>query len=76
MTVEGAPKGDHIVWPQNAELIIKTEQRPGEITVGRLFARGFTALRPKEYQDLRGFYQKVATSDQQQVVLTGATKGN
>jgi hypothetical protein len=25
---------------------------------------------PEEYQDLRGFYQKVATADQQQLVLT------
>ena len=42
-------------------------------------ARGFTfALSQKEYQDLRGFYQKVAVANQAQLVLTRtpAPKGN
>jgi hypothetical protein len=42
-------------------------------------ARAFTLAKPLEYQDLRGFYQKVAAADQQQLVLTAAPqagKGN
>jgi hypothetical protein len=30
----------------------------------------FTLSKPDEYQDLRGFYQKVAAADQEQLVLT------
>lgn len=39
------------------------------MTVYRSIARGFTFLKPEQYQDLRGFYQKVAANDQQQLVL-------
>ncbi len=36
-------------------------------------AYNFTLLDPKYYSDLHDFYQKVATADQQQLVLTRAT---
>jgi hypothetical protein len=39
----------------------------------RSLSRAFTFALPAEYQDLRGFYQKVATADQQQLVLTAAS---
>jgi hypothetical protein len=43
-----------------------------------LLAHNYTLLDPKDYNDLHGFYQKVATADQQQLVLTRTTaaKGN
>jgi hypothetical protein len=43
-----------------------------------LLSRAFTLVKPEQYQDLRGFYQKVAAADQQQLVLTAtpAGKGN
>jgi hypothetical protein len=47
---------------------------PGQIEVTRTLARAFTLAKPEEYQDLRGFYQKVAVADQGQLVLTAATK--
>jgi hypothetical protein len=71
-TVEGAPKEDHILWTGSADLITKVVQKPGEVTVVRSVARGFVLLKADEYQDLRGFYQKVEASDQQQIVLTQA----
>jgi hypothetical protein len=40
---------------------------------------GLRCWRPKEYPDLREYYQKIATADQQQLVLTAApaaAKGN
>ena len=51
---------------------------PGKVTIVRQFARAFTTAEASEYNDLRGFYQKVATADQQQLVLTGVqgAKGN
>jgi hypothetical protein len=42
-------------------------------------ARAFSYAKPEEYQDLRGFYQKIAAADQSQLVLTTAplaSKGN
>jgi hypothetical protein len=30
---------------------------------------GFTFVKPDEYQDLRGFYEKVSAADQGQLVL-------
>jgi hypothetical protein len=47
--------------------------------VVRVFARNFCLLYPKDYNDLRDFYQKVAAADQAQLVLTKAPpvdKGN
>jgi hypothetical protein len=34
--------------------------------------RAFTIVKPEEYQDLRGFYQKVSAADQAQLVLAAA----
>jgi len=53
-------------------LNVKVASEPGKVTVFRSFARGFTFLKPEQYQELRGFYQKVAASDQQQLVLARA----
>jgi len=77
-TVEGAPPDNKIAWPQHANLLEKTVIAPGQITIARSLARAFTFAKPEEYQDLRGFYQKVAAADQQQLVLTAApaAKGN
>jgi hypothetical protein len=69
-TVEGAPQDAHISWPQHANLIIKTVSIPGKVTIARSLARAFTFAKPDEYNDLRGFYQKVAAADQAQLVLT------
>jgi transglutaminase-like putative cysteine protease len=68
--VEGAPPDNKIVWPQHAVLNVKSKSGPSQITVARVLSRAFTTVKPEEYQDLRGFYQKVAASDQAQLVLT------
>jgi len=47
----------------------KTASAPSQITLARVFARGFSSAKPEDYQDLRGFYQKVAAADQAQLVL-------
>jgi hypothetical protein len=77
-SVEGAPQDAKITWPEHAVFVNKTVAGPGQITIARQFARAFTLAKPEEYQDLRGFYQKVAASDQQQLVLAvaPAPKGN
>jgi hypothetical protein len=77
-TVEGTPQDSKITWAGHAVYGTQTVSAPGQITIARTLARAFTLAKPEEYQDLRGFYQKVATADQQQLVLTSniAPKGN
>jgi len=76
--VEGAPQDARIPWPGYAVLVAKAKADSGQITVARLFSRAFTLVKPEQYQELRGYYQKVAAADQQQLVLsaTPAGKGN
>lgn len=74
-TVEGAPQDTNDVWKGHAQYILKTQAGTGQITVERLLARGFDLAKPDEYQDLRGFYQKVAAADQSELVLTQAATG-
>ena len=78
-TVEGAPPDSKISWFGHAVYVSKSVTAPNQITVARQLGRAFTEAKPEEYQDLRGFYQKVAAADQAQLVLTrapAAAKGN
>ena len=77
-TIEGAPQDTKIPWPSHAAYATKATLSPGQITIVRQLTRAFTIAKPEEYNDLRGFYQKVAAADQQQLVLTtsAAPKGN
>jgi hypothetical protein len=79
LAMEGAPQDTNIPWKGHAILATKTVPATGQITIARQMVRGFTFAKPEEYQDLRGFYQKVAGADQQQLVLAAASsagKGN
>ena len=77
-TVESAPQPAQLPWPDHAALVIKTQTGPGTIDIKHIYARAFVLLEPKEYPALRDYYQKIATSDAQQVVLAPApgTAGN
>ncbi|HVN93967.1 MAG TPA: DUF3857 domain-containing protein [Terracidiphilus sp.] len=70
VTMEGGLQDGTIAWPNHAALIVKSVSQPGQITVRQTLLVGFTLAKPDEYQDLRGFYQKVAAADQQQLVLS------
>lgn len=70
MSVEGAPQNTKISWEGHAIFATKTASAPGQITIARILARGFSSAKAEEYQDLRGFYQKIAAADQAQLVLT------
>ncbi len=72
MTIEGAPPDTDFSWSGHARFLAKSTTEPGQITIVRSFARSFTFAKPEEYQDLRGFYQKVAAANQEQLVLTSA----
>ncbi len=68
--MEGAPQDTKVSWEGHAVYIVKSKSDPGQITVARVLARAFDLARPLDYQDLRGFFQKVAAADQGQLVLT------
>jgi Domain of Unknown Function with PDB structure (DUF3857)/Transglutaminase-like superfamily len=79
-TVEGAPQDAKVAWPGHAILATKCTPGEGQVQVVYSIVRGFALAQADEYQDLRGFYQKVAATDQEQLVLasagTTAGKGN
>jgi hypothetical protein len=77
-SVETTPQAADVTWPGSALLKITSTAKDGSVTVVRTFAHNFALLPASDYNDLRNFYQKVATADQQQLVLTRATpaKGN
>ena len=78
MSVESAPQGSDASWPNHALMKVATETKPNMVTVARTLAYNFTVLEAGDYTNLHDFYQKVATADQQQLVLThtAIAKGN
>jgi hypothetical protein len=75
---ESGPRTENISWPDHAVLSVVTTSTAGKVEVTRKFIYGYTILGSKEYGDLRGFYQKVATTDQQQLILmrSASASGN
>ncbi len=69
MTVEGAPQDTSVPWQGHAVFVLKTKTGSGQIEIVSTVARAFSRAKPEEYQDLRGFYQKVAAAEQAQLVL-------
>jgi len=72
--VESLPTDTPIQWAGHAAFNTKTKADPKSITMGRSIAEAFTLIDPKDYPQLRDFYQKAATADQQQLVLVRAAE--
>jgi Domain of Unknown Function with PDB structure (DUF3857)/Transglutaminase-like superfamily len=70
VTVEGTPQDLDTLWKGYAVYTTETVASAGQVLVKRTLARGFMLAKPEEYQDLRGFYEKVAAGDQEQLVLS------
>lgn len=78
-TMESAPPPTNLSWPQHAMMVIKTSHDANTVDVVRELAYNYTILDPKDYGELHDFYQKVATADQQPLVLersAAQSKGN
>jgi hypothetical protein len=77
-TVENAPQGADASWPGFAILKTGFNLTPDGAHVERTLAYNFILLAPSDYPKLHDFYQKVATSDQQQLALNraSASQGN
>jgi tRNA threonylcarbamoyladenosine modification (KEOPS) complex Pcc1 subunit len=69
VSIEGAPVNRKEIWKDHAYLSVVARSEAGQIVLSRALGHSFTFVSPEEYQDLRAFYQKVAASDQQQLVL-------
>jgi hypothetical protein len=76
--VEGSGPTADVAWPGYAVLRIEPTFDGGRLEVKRTLEYNFTLLGANLYPELHTFYQKVATADQQQLVLTRtiAAKGN
>lgn len=55
--------------------VTQSKSSPGQILIADSLAEAYTLAKPEEYQDLRGFYQKVAVTDQEELVLTASPGG-
>lgn len=71
-SLDGTPQDASLKWESNAAYQLVSKSTANSITTARLLARGFTLLDASDYVKLRDFYDKVATTDRQQVVLVGA----
>ena len=71
-TLEGTPQDTTLKWQENAAYQLRTTVEGSSVTDARILARGFTLLDAKDYEELRDFYQKVITADQQPLVLSAA----
>jgi hypothetical protein len=77
-SVESMPATPATAWPDHAVFQIAAKSKDDTVSVGRMLVYNYTILAPNDYPGLHDFYQKVATADQQQIVLTRApvVKGN
>ena len=72
-TVESAPADATIPWAGHAAVQLKAVPGKNDVRIERSLVRGFSMVAASDYPALRDFYQKMATADQQQLVLTAAT---
>jgi hypothetical protein len=70
--IESLPAGDKAEMPKLAAYLIKTESTPTSFTIRRDYVLGEVIFMPEEYEQLRTFYSKMETKDQESVVLTTA----
>ncbi len=77
-TLESPPQPADASWPNHAALKTVVSPTQDGTTVTRTLVYNFVLLAPSDYPSLHDFYQKVATADQQQLVLakSPAPKGN
>jgi hypothetical protein len=69
-SIESSPAPDRVQFKNVALYNVSTETTPGSITVRRNYSLGEIIYLTTEYPDLRSFFSKIATKDQENVVLT------
>ena len=66
------PPDADLRWQENAAYQLRTKVAGDSVTAARVLARGFTLLDAKDYDQVRDFYEKVVTADQQKLVVAGS----
>jgi hypothetical protein len=70
--IESLPATEKIPFQNFAAYSMSTSSTPTSVTVQRNYTLGETVYLPKDYPELRSFYSKMETKDQESVVLTTA----
>jgi hypothetical protein len=68
-SVESLPADDSMTYERSVQYVLKTELAPPNVTFRREFDLAGIIYPPEEYKDLRSFYGKFETKDQENVVL-------
>jgi hypothetical protein len=74
LALESAPAAQEVPYQKTAMYSIKSETTPTSVTVRRAFLMGDIIFSLQEFPDLRAFYTKLETKDQEPVVLKLATQ--
>jgi hypothetical protein len=72
LNVESLPTSEAASMPKLAAYQMKTESTPTSFTIRRDYVLAEVIFMPEEYTQLRAFYSKLETKDQESVVLTNA----
>jgi hypothetical protein len=72
LTIESLPGGGQVTFPKFAVYGTKAESTPTSFTTRRDYILGEPFFMPAEYAELRSFYSKFESKDQESVVLTTA----
>jgi len=72
LKIESLPTADKQQFRQSALYNLTTESTPNSVTVRRNLALAEILFMPQEYPELRAFYSKFETKDQENIVLTAA----
>ncbi len=75
LIIESMPKTASETFAKDAAYKVTTEQKPTSYTVRREFVLGEIIFMPKDYPELRTFYNKVETRDGESLVLKVADAG-
>ncbi|HEX3967762.1 MAG TPA: DUF3857 domain-containing protein [Edaphobacter sp.] len=71
-TVESLPGSDKSIFKDAVGYTLSSESTPTSFTVRRNYTLGGIVFTPESYSDMRAFYSKFETKDQEAVVLTSA----
>jgi len=69
VTIESLPQSGQAAYMPNADYGVKFVQKGNTFAYGRALSLGVPFFKAAQYPDLRNFFQKISTDDQQQVAL-------
>jgi hypothetical protein len=75
MKVGSLPRNEDFAWASVVGVTVAVKQSGNSVTVKRTFARNNAVMPETYYENLRYVYQRMATTDQQPIVLERAAEG-